>query len=72
MDVIRLQMERSCSAFPIFAGPQHNVRDAYVAGIDRGFLEETDEFGLQGVYYTSLAGLGCLRRRQMPRSIVRR
>ncbi|TMA25490.1 MAG: hypothetical protein E6J87_22750 [Deltaproteobacteria bacterium] len=33
------------------------MRDAYVAGIDRGFLEETNEFGLQGVYYTSLAAL---------------
>jgi hypothetical protein len=34
------------------------VRDVYVSGADRGFLEETNEFGLEGVYYTSLAGLG--------------
>ena len=34
------------------------VRDIYVAGIDRGFLEEINQFGLEGVYYTSLAGLG--------------
>ena len=43
---------------PNIGGPEHNVRDVYVAGIDRGFLEETNQLGLQGVYYTSLAGLG--------------
>jgi hypothetical protein len=43
---------------PDIGGPEHKVRDVYVAGIDRGFLEETNQFGLQGVYYTSLAGLG--------------
>lgn len=42
---------------PNIGGPEHKVRDIYVAGIDRGFLEETNQFGLQGVYYTSLAGL---------------
>jgi hypothetical protein len=45
-------------AAPGIGGPEHRVRDVYVAGTDRGFLEETNEFGLQGVYYTSLAGLG--------------
>ncbi len=39
-------------------GPQHAVRDTYVASIDRGFFEEIDAFGLQGMYYTSLASLG--------------
>jgi len=43
---------------PNLGGPQHGVRDAYVSGIDRGFLEEVNEFGLEGVYYASLAGLG--------------
>ena len=43
---------------PNIGGPEHMVRDVYVAGIDRGFLEETNQFGLQGVYYSSLAGLG--------------
>ena len=42
---------------PNIGGPEHQVRDIYVAGIDRGFLEETNQFGLQGVYYISLAGL---------------
>lgn len=43
---------------PNIGGDEHKVRDLYVAGIDRGFLEETNLFGLQGVYYTSLAGIG--------------
>ena len=43
---------------PDIGGPEHQVRDVHVPGIDRGFLEETNVFGLQGVYYTSLAGLG--------------
>lgn len=43
---------------PDIGGPEHRIRDVYVAGIDRGFLEETNQFGLEGVYYTSLAGLG--------------
>lgn len=43
---------------PNIGGPEHTVRDIYVAGIDRGFLEEINQFGLQGVYYTSLASIG--------------
>lgn len=39
-------------------GPQYTRRDIYVASIDRGFFEETDTFGLRGMYYTSLASLG--------------
>jgi hypothetical protein len=42
---------------PNIEGDEHKVRDLYVAGIDRGFLEEKNLFGLQGVYYTSLAGI---------------
>jgi hypothetical protein len=40
------------------AGPQQTVRDAYIASLDRGFYEETNAFGLQGMYYTSLTSLG--------------
>ena len=43
---------------PNIGGDEHKVRDLYVAGSDRGFVEETNLFGLQGVYYTSLAGIG--------------
>ncbi len=43
---------------PNIGGPEHNVRDIHAAGIDRGLLEETNQFGLEGVYYTSLTGLG--------------
>ncbi len=43
---------------PNLGGPQHTVRDIYVASLDRGFLEETDVFGLRGMYYTSMASLG--------------
>jgi hypothetical protein len=50
--------EKVVFSAPNIGGPEHMVRDVYVAGIDRGFLEETNQFGLQGVYYTSLAGLG--------------
>jgi len=44
-------------AAPNLEGSERKVRDIYVAAIDRGFLEETNQFGLQGVYYTSLVGL---------------
>lgn len=44
-------------AAPNLGGPERTVRDVYVAAIDRGFLEETNQFGLQSVYYTSLVGL---------------
>jgi hypothetical protein len=43
---------------PGLEGPEHNVRDLYVPGIDRGFLEETNMYGLQGAYYSSMAPLG--------------
>lgn len=46
---------------PNIGGPEHGVRDIYAAGIDRGLLEETNQFGLEAVYYTSLAGLGISR-----------
>ena len=45
-------------AAPNLGGPQHAARDIYVANLDRGFFEETDAFGLQGMYYTSRASLG--------------
>ena len=40
------------------AKPQQTVRDTYIASLDRGFYEETNAFGLQGMYYTSLTSLG--------------
>ena len=40
--------------------PQQAVRDTYDASIDRGFFEETDVFGLKGMYYTSLPSLAVL------------
>ena len=43
---------------PKLGGLEHSVRDHYNASIDRGFLEEADAFGLQGMYYTSIESLG--------------
>jgi hypothetical protein len=43
---------------PNMRGPQHSARDLYVGELDRGFLEETDAFGLQGVYYSTLPQAG--------------
>ena len=43
---------------PGMRGPQHRVKDLYVSELDRGFLEEADMFGLQGVYYSSLPQAG--------------
>jgi hypothetical protein len=37
-------------------GPEYAVRDIYATGLDRGFFEETDIFGLRGIYYTGLPG----------------
>lgn len=43
---------------PNMRGPEHNLKDLYVSELDRGFLEETDAFGLQAVYYSSLLHAG--------------
>jgi ankyrin repeat protein len=43
---------------PNIGGPEHTVTESYDADNDQGFLEERNRFGLQGVYYASLAGLG--------------
>jgi len=43
---------------PNLRGPQLTVKDLYVSELDRGFLEESDTFGLQGIYYSSLRHAG--------------
>jgi hypothetical protein len=43
---------------PNMRGPGHRVNDLFVRELDRGFLEEADEFGLQGIYYSSLQHAG--------------
>jgi hypothetical protein len=42
---------------PNLSGPKHAVRDIYGASSDRGFFEEKDIYGLQAMYYASLASL---------------
>jgi hypothetical protein len=43
---------------PNIRGPEHRVKDLYVSELDRGFVEETDTFGLQAVYYSILQQAG--------------
>ena len=43
---------------PNLRGPQHTVIDFYSRELERGFLEESDVFGLQGIYYSSLQQAG--------------